>query len=244
MKNFTPAQLQEQYKKLPEDLKEAIFSVETEKIIQDISAKHSLQIDQMGELAAETGLVLLGLTKPEEYVNNLSEGLKINTDKAREIAKDINNEIFLKVKNSLISLHKLKEGEKNVFVPAPIKEQSLRRASPLELLKKHENEPAKKPEGDQFKSEIIYKPLYPEIKNNYTKQKKEIEPPPPPPPSKVWGVENIQPKIEENNMNNFKTEDKENIFRHTRKETTNIVLKDDNPKTEEYPKGDPYRESV
>lgn len=235
---FTPTQLQEQYKKLSEDLKEAIFSVETEKIIQDISAKHSLQIDQMGELASETGLILLGLTKSEEYVNNLSESLKISVDKAREIAKDVNNEIFLKVKNSLISLHKLKEGEKNIFTPAAIKEPIIHRAGgPLELLKKHGSE--------QFNSEIIYKPLYPETKNNYPGQKKEIEtPPPPPPPFRVW-KENNQPKTEENNinnMNNLKTENKENIFRHTRRETTNIVLENDNPKTEKYPKGDPYRE--
>ena len=55
MPNNTKQQLLERYQKLPEDLKEAIFSVETTEIIQKISKKYGLLIDKMGELASETG---------------------------------------------------------------------------------------------------------------------------------------------------------------------------------------------
>lgn len=103
--DYTQAQLKKIYSTLPEDLKNAMFSVETSDIIQSISKKHSLHIDQMGELAAETGLVLLGLTRPENYIKNLGNRLNIDLKQAREIAMQVNIEIFSKVKESLKKIH-------------------------------------------------------------------------------------------------------------------------------------------
>lgn len=102
---YTQQQLQEIYKSLPEDLKEAIFGVHNAEIIQNISKKNNLHVDQMGELAAETGLVLLGLTRPENYIKNLGNRLNIDLKQAREIAMQVNIEIFSKVKESLKKIH-------------------------------------------------------------------------------------------------------------------------------------------
>lgn len=103
--DYSKEELKKIYSTLPEDLKNAMFSVETSDIIQSISKKHNLHIDQMGELAAETGLVLLGLTRPENYIKNLGNRLNIDLKQAREIAMEVNIEIFSKVKESLKKIH-------------------------------------------------------------------------------------------------------------------------------------------
>ncbi|OHA13669.1 MAG: hypothetical protein A2909_02040 [Candidatus Tagabacteria bacterium RIFCSPLOWO2_01_FULL_39_11] len=109
MPNNTKQQLLERYQKLPEDLKEAIFSVETTEIIQKISKKYGLLIDKMGELASETGLVMLGATPPREFISNLSRRLEVDRGKAAEIAKDINDGIFSKVRENLKKIHGIAE---------------------------------------------------------------------------------------------------------------------------------------
>lgn len=138
---YTQQQLQEKYKSLPVDLKDAIFSVQSAEIIQSISKKHHLQIDQMGELAAETGLVLLGFTKPEDYIKNLSNRLKINIKDAREVALEVNIEIFNKVKESLKKLHK-------IGIPAeiPKNESVIKKQSEITETKNEITQPAKIPE--------------------------------------------------------------------------------------------------
>lgn len=119
---YTQQEIQEKYKTLPEELKNAIFSVESADIIQVVSRKYGLHIDQMGELASETGYVLLGFTKPENYIKNLKDRLQIDSQNAKDIALEINSQIFSKVKDFL-KLHYEKdyiepkiEPKKNVSV--------------------------------------------------------------------------------------------------------------------------------
>ena len=116
MPTYTQQQIQERYDSLPENLKSAIFSVETADIIQKVSKKYNLQIDQMGELASETGLVMLGFTHPKDYIKNLSARLGIDIDSAKKIAQEINIEIFSPVKEALKKLHGM-ETEKEPTIP-------------------------------------------------------------------------------------------------------------------------------
>jgi len=87
--------------KLPEDLKEAIFSVDSADIIQAIGKKYNLAIDKIGEAADETGLVMLGITHPDNFIANLAERLKIDKDMAGKIAREVNDQIFAKVRESM-----------------------------------------------------------------------------------------------------------------------------------------------
>lgn len=98
-------QLREKFNKLPSDIQEAIASVETADVIRNVSHKYGLHIDQMGELADETGLLMLGLTKPQDYVDNLFHRLKTTYPKCKDIARDINEEIFKPIKESLMKVH-------------------------------------------------------------------------------------------------------------------------------------------
>lgn len=95
----------ERFESLPNDLKTALTSEEVDASIQEVAKKHFLHIDQTGELADETGLVMLGLTRTDEYINNLKERLGVPQQKAAEIAKDIDENVLRPIKTSLIKMH-------------------------------------------------------------------------------------------------------------------------------------------
>jgi hypothetical protein len=105
MTKLTSQQLKEIYQKLPEDLKDAMFSVDSAEIIQSLGKKYNLAIDKTGELADETGLVMLGLTHPRDFISNLSQRLGVDKETARKIAEEINQQIFAKVRDSLKKIH-------------------------------------------------------------------------------------------------------------------------------------------
>lgn len=107
MSKYTPEQIKAIYKNLPDDLKEAIFSVDTSDALKKIGDKYKLTIDKMGEMADETGLLMLGITRTRDFISNLTDRLGVEKNVAREIAQDINVEVFSKVRESLKSVHVL-----------------------------------------------------------------------------------------------------------------------------------------
>ncbi len=137
MKKYTPEQLLEFYKKLPKDLQEAILSVNTSSIIQNVGNKYKLAIDKIGELADETGLVMLGLTHPNNYISNLVQRLSIDKGAARKIAEEINTQIFAKIRESLKKIHGISPVPEEVPVKAA---ESEPRPGREEILKEIEKE--------------------------------------------------------------------------------------------------------
>ena len=109
MKNFTEQEIAQMYDNLPEDLKDAIFSVDTTNLVNEIGKKHTLAIDKIGDLANETGMVMLGVTHPNEFVANLADRLGTDKEKARAIAQEINEQIFKPVRDSLRKIHNMRE---------------------------------------------------------------------------------------------------------------------------------------
>lgn len=147
MSKFTQEQLKEIYKKLPGDLKDAIFSVDSAKIIQETGKKYGLTIDKIGELADETGLVMLGLSAPSQFIPNLAVRLNVNKETARKIAADINTQIFAKVRESLKKVHGIAQTTEGVGAPPPppppilpIKEETDIHPAKIEILKELEND--------------------------------------------------------------------------------------------------------
>lgn len=171
MPTYTQEQLQKRYETLPDDLKKAIFSVETADIIQKISKKYNLQIDKMGELASETGLLMLGFTFPKDYIKNLSARLGTDIETAKKIAQEINAEIFAPVKEHLKKLHgvgeeiAMKEPSSLSAPPTqqPSTEQSPAPALPLPPL------PSVTP------VDLTQKHLSPSFPRNMTPREKEFE---------------------------------------------------------------------
>ncbi len=109
MAEYTNEQLIEMYHKLPKDVQEAILSVDTSEAIREIGEKHKLMIDKMGDLADETGLVMLGIIHPGQYVSHLIERLGINQETAQEIAEEVNNRILFPIRDSLRKIQEEKE---------------------------------------------------------------------------------------------------------------------------------------
>lgn len=105
MDNKKRDEIIKRYEELPEDIQKAYFSSATSDAIFEVGKKHGLVIEKMGELADETGLVMLGMTKPNEFIKNLEHRLEVEAIKAKEIAEDINQKVFSPIRESLKKIH-------------------------------------------------------------------------------------------------------------------------------------------
>ena len=160
MPKYSPEEIQERYKKLSPSVREVFLGVDTAEIMQEIGKKHGLMIDKIGEMADETGLVILGLTHPKDFVGNLASRLGVDKIKAREIADEVNEKVFHKIREELRAIHNIKadvatqeedlkmqtEPETKIETPAkpaPQKNSLLEKPSALPIIEKHyENLPA------------------------------------------------------------------------------------------------------
>lgn len=99
------------YSELPEDVQKAIFSAESAEIIQKVGQDHKLNVRQIGILADETGLLMLGINPPSDFVKNLNKRLETDKEATQKIAQEINTRIFAKIRESLRKLHDVSSSE-------------------------------------------------------------------------------------------------------------------------------------
>ena len=109
--------IEEAYKRLPDDIKGAIAHLDTSGTIGAIGNKHGLHIDQIGDLADATALVMIGLEPISSYIPELEQRLKLQTEKVKEIAEDINLEIFIQIRESIQKMAESKSGGIQAFGP-------------------------------------------------------------------------------------------------------------------------------
>lgn len=110
---YTPQQLKEKYKRLPKDVQKAYFGEETAEIIQKIGQENKLNVRQVGVLADEAGLLMLGINPPGDFVKNLSKRLDgVDKETVQKIAQEINTRIFAKIRESLRKVHGISEDKK------------------------------------------------------------------------------------------------------------------------------------
>ncbi len=98
-KNYTEAEVQKRIEALPEAAGDFLYSADMGALIKLICDKHKLHIDQMALLEAETGELMLGLTEPQEFVPNMMATLQIDNEKAQAIAKEINDQVMMKMRH-------------------------------------------------------------------------------------------------------------------------------------------------
>ena len=118
--SFTRQQLKERYAKLPKEVKAVLDSEENTDRIYDLGNKNKLHIDKIGLLNQEINLVMLGMVKPQEFVPNLREKLKIDDEEARQLAVEVNEQIFAPIRESLKQVHAMGEAEKKEVVANPL----------------------------------------------------------------------------------------------------------------------------
>lgn len=101
---YSQEQLETKYQKLPEDVREVMVRAETANAVGNIAKKYNLHIDQAGELADEIGLTMLGLTKSEDFLSHIKNRLQIDQTTAEQITREVNEQIFLPIRESLQKL--------------------------------------------------------------------------------------------------------------------------------------------
>lgn len=86
---------------LPEDVRRAVQGSDMAKKIEALGVTHKLHIDQVGELENETLMVMLGFIKPEAFESQITNSLHLPAETAKQIATDINRDVFTAVRASL-----------------------------------------------------------------------------------------------------------------------------------------------
>jgi len=97
------------YFQLPQDLRGIIFSTETADKMQVVAKKNKLTDDQIWWASHTAGMILLGETNIVDFVKILKEKCKLAEELTRQLARDINQSIFLPVKESLKKIHNVPE---------------------------------------------------------------------------------------------------------------------------------------
>ncbi|MDO8655266.1 MAG: hypothetical protein Q7R48_02490 [bacterium] len=117
---YTQEQLEKIYTKLPEELQEALFSVETSNTLWEIAERYDVLNEKYTEITKYVGYVLMGLMMPAELEEVLKKDLKMPVKTAKEVAREINRFVFYPVKPSLEGLHKMEiEVSARVVTPQP-----------------------------------------------------------------------------------------------------------------------------
>jgi len=94
------------YKKLPQEIKDALFAEETGNNIFEICRRNKIA-KNLDEIVNYTGQVLLGVLPPEEFQEILEKKLKIGKEEAKKINREIFRFIFYPIKTSLEELYKI-----------------------------------------------------------------------------------------------------------------------------------------
>jgi len=145
---YTREQLWKLYEKLPQELKEVIFSEETADSIWEICSRNGVEDERISEIARYTGRVLMGILPPAEFQETLEKELKLEKETAKKVAREINRLIFYPARTSLEELYKI---EITPFAPPTPK------AVPVEEKPVPPKEAPPKPAEEKPKKEDIYR---------------------------------------------------------------------------------------
>jgi len=104
--DYTKEELWRLYEKVPQELKDAVFAVETAEYTSDICERYDIKGEMVSEMAKQVRNVLLGLLPPEDFQNILEAELKLEKETAEKVAREINRFIFYPVKPELEQLYK------------------------------------------------------------------------------------------------------------------------------------------
>jgi hypothetical protein len=91
----------QKFEKLPAEIKKLLYSEEMAIILQKVGEKNQLHVDQVDALYTETGQVMLGFATTQEFVEDIVDILKVDSVKANAIAKDINDMLFIKIRDAM-----------------------------------------------------------------------------------------------------------------------------------------------
>lgn len=101
----TIKQLSQRYKRLPEEVIDALYSEELSELLSTLQDNYSLSDAQRGFVAIVTGRTMMGLFPLKDFVRNIQKYAEIDTATAKEIASEINEQIFQPIREELMAVH-------------------------------------------------------------------------------------------------------------------------------------------
>ena len=98
---YTKEQINERFQMLPSSVQDIVLSAEVADAIKEIANKNQLHIDTAGLLNEEITYVMVGAEKSVDFIKNLKIHLRLPEDKANTVARDVNEKIFLPIREAL-----------------------------------------------------------------------------------------------------------------------------------------------
>lgn len=262
MKEYTEEEIIKKYKELPPDVREAIFGVDSTKTIEEIGTKYKLTIDKVGDLSNEIRVLMIGVTEPKDFMPNISRRLGVDKKTAHDITAEVNDRIFSKIRESLKSIHNIKDEENNeekekealrpkameVPMKAPEPPKALSKEDILKEIEEPDSVPI--PQATGSLSNVGESPIEAQTQKEETiseiEEEKAIAPPPPTIiEEKVEETIGVKDSLaEEVKIGDAPIVPKPQISRRPPKVSEHDGDKPLGPGGDKYPEGDPYREPV
>lgn len=110
--------IEEQFKKLPENVQSALNAVPWKSSVKEIALLNNLSLEKVAAVERETMFILYGFENPDDYVANLMREVSLDEAAADAIATAVNEKI---IKTLTLELENPpKSVIHNEMVPAPV----------------------------------------------------------------------------------------------------------------------------
>ena len=161
MDENTTKMIKERFDALPEMIQNLILSSHYQDTLIEIGKKYQLNVEQLGLLEQETTLVMMGLTPTDSFETELTQELSVDKMKGNQIVTEINEKIFLTIRDLLKLMYTPageepsveEETEQSEISPDKGRQEGLNLETRDELLEKIENPektpPIRNDEGSQ-----------------------------------------------------------------------------------------------
>ena len=104
--NETDKLIENQLKRLPENLQKAINAVPWKVSINGIALLNNLKVEQVEIIERETMFIIYGFENPEDYIVNMVREAQIDESIATKIAETANERIFKVISQKIDALEK------------------------------------------------------------------------------------------------------------------------------------------
>lgn len=105
-------EIRRRFDTLPKPLKNAIANLEMGEIAEKLRQKYNIHVDQLGKIAEEITLTMVGLTRPSNFGQNIKNKTGLADDIVNLITYDLNQEIFFPIRQELENLSSAQDGLK------------------------------------------------------------------------------------------------------------------------------------
>lgn len=127
----TKNELASRFQLLPEDIKAAIMDTGYQEKLFNLAKTEKLTYEELGVLETETTMVLLGMTKPADYRDELQMELKKNDTQVDSIVKAVNEQVFATIRSSLERVYAAKKDPAEYIPESIVSGQEEKPAEPI-----------------------------------------------------------------------------------------------------------------